>query len=149
MPEVSRTWLHGPEGMADAAVSIGPHLRALAVYLVAFQHVPIERCAGMIADATGAEVSAEFVHSCLAKAAEVAADVVKLVKTLITTAHVPVGFQNSATSLDLGFYAARSYSFMRPPRTGQRLIRSWERSATGWSGRGGWSWRLRWGRRPL
>ena len=61
----------------------------------------------------------------------------------------PVGFQNSATSLDLGFYAARSYSLRRPPRTGRRLIRSWERSAAGWSGRGGRSWRLRWGRRPL
>ena len=29
----------------------------------------------------------------------------------------PVGFQNSATSPDMGFYAARSYSLMRPPRT--------------------------------
>ena len=46
-----------------------------------------------------------------------------------------MGFQNSATGLDLGFYAARSYSLMRPPRTGRRWIRSWERSATGWSGR--------------
>ena len=61
----------------------------------------------------------------------------------------PVGFQNLATGLDLGFYAARWYSLMRPPRTGRRWIRSWERSAGGWSGRGGWSWRLRWGRRPL
>ena len=26
----------------------------------------------------------------------------------------PVGFQNSATGLDLGFYAARWYSFRRP-----------------------------------
>ena len=60
-----------------------------------------------------------------------------------------VGFQNSATGPDLGFYAARSYSLMRPPRTGRRWIRSWERSATGWSGRGGRSWRLRCGRRPL
>jgi len=41
-----------------------------------------------------------------------------------------VGFQNSATGVDLGFYAARSYSLRRPPRTGRRLIRSWERSAT-------------------
>ena len=48
-----------------------------------------------------------------------------------------VGFQNSATGVDLGFYAARSYSWRRPPRTGRRLIRSWERSAMGWSGRGG------------
>ena len=41
-----------------------------------------------------------------------------------------VGFQNSATGPDLGFYAARSYSLMRPPRTGRRLIRFRERSAT-------------------
>ena len=41
------------------------------------------------------------------------------------------------------FYAARPYSLMRPPRTGRRLIRLRERSATGWSGRGGRSWRLR------
>src|ERR1019366_8463149 len=50
--------------------------------------------------------------------------------------NAPVGFQNSATSLDLGFYAAPSYSLMRPPRTGRRLIRSWERSATGGAGPG-------------
>ena len=55
----------------------------------------------------------------------------------------PVGFQNSAMGPDLGFYAARSYSLMRPPRTGRHLIRFRERSATGWSGRGGRSWRLR------
>ena len=61
----------------------------------------------------------------------------------------PVGFKNSATDADLGFYATRSYSLMRPPRTGRRLIRFRVRSAMGWSGRGGWSWRLRWGRRPL
>jgi len=41
-----------------------------------------------------------------------------------------VGFQNSAIGPDLGFYAARSYSLMRPPRTGRRRIRSLERSAT-------------------
>jgi hypothetical protein len=47
----------------------------------------------------------------------------------------PVGFQNSATDVDLVFYAARSYSLMRPPRTGRRLICFWERSAAGWPGR--------------
>src|ERR1017187_9183407 len=56
-----------PAGVPDSAVSIGPNLRALAVYLVVFQHVPIERCAQLIADVTGAQVSAGFVHSCLAK----------------------------------------------------------------------------------
>ena len=36
----------------------------------------------------------------------------------------PVGFQNSATGRDLGFYTACSHSVRRPPRTGRRLIRS-------------------------
>ena len=49
----------------------------------------------------------------------------------------PVGFQNSAAGPGLAFYAARSYSLMRPPRTGRRRIRLRERPATGWSGRGG------------
>jgi hypothetical protein len=43
----------------------------------------------------------------------------------------PVGFQYSATGFDLAFYAARSYSRMRPPSTSRRLIRCWERSAAG------------------
>ena len=41
----------------------------------------------------------------------------------------PVGFQNSATGPDMGFYAARSYSLMRPPRTSRHLIRCREKSA--------------------
>src|SRR5439155_26676134 len=36
--------------------------------------------------------------------------------------------------LDQGFYAARSYSLMTPPRTGRRLIRCWDGPAAGWSG---------------
>ena len=48
-----------------------------------------------------------------------------------------VGFQNSATGLDLGFYAARSYSLMRPPRTGRRLIRSLGEVGDGVVGPGG------------
>jgi len=42
-----------------------------------------------------------------------------------------MGFQNSASGVDLVFYAARSYSLRRPPRTGRRWIRFRERSATG------------------
>ena len=48
-----------------------------------------------------------------------------------------VGFLNSATGVELGFHAARSYSWMRPPRTGRPSIRSREGPAAGWSGRGG------------
>jgi hypothetical protein len=60
-----------------------------------------------------------------------------------------VGFLNSATGVDLGIHAAHSYSLMSPPRTGRRLICSREGLAAEWLGRGGCSWRLRWGRRPL
>jgi len=88
------------------AVSIGPNLRALAVYLVVFQHVPVERCARLIVDVTGAQVSAGFVHSCLAKAAEVVADVVKLIKTLITAAYV-AGFDE--TTLRCGPAGCKKY----------------------------------------
>jgi transposase len=95
-----------PEGVPDSAVSIGPNLRALAVYLVVFQHVPVERSARLIADVTGAEVSAGFIHSCLARAAEVVADVVKLIKTLITAAFV-AGFDE--TTLRCGPAGAKRY----------------------------------------
>ncbi|MGI8445755.1 MAG: IS66 family transposase [Streptosporangiaceae bacterium] len=77
-----------PAGVPDSALSIGPRLRALAVYLVVFQHVPVERCQQLIADVTGAAVSAGFVHSCLRRAASLAAEVVRLIRTLITAAAV-------------------------------------------------------------
>jgi hypothetical protein len=95
-----------PQGAGGSAVSIGPDLRALTVYLVVFQHVPAERCARLIADVTGAEVSAGFVHACLARAAEVIADVVRLIKTLITAAHV-AGFDE--TTLRCGPAGQKKY----------------------------------------
>jgi transposase len=95
-----------PPGMPDAAVSIGPQLRALAVYLVVFQHVPVERCRQLIADVAGAEVSAGFIHSCLRTAAGLAGDVVKLIKTLITAAHV-AGFDE--TTLRAGPAGEKKY----------------------------------------
>jgi hypothetical protein len=95
-----------PQGAGGPAVSIGSNLRALTVYLVVFQHVPAERCARLIADVTGAEVSAGFVHACLARAAEVIADVVRLIKTLITAAHV-AGFDE--TTLRCGPAGQKKY----------------------------------------
>ena len=83
-----------PPGVPDAAVSIGPHVRALAVYLVVFQHVPIERCRDLIAGVTGAQVSAGFIHSCLRRAADLVADVLRLIRALITAAHV-AGFDET------------------------------------------------------
>jgi transposase len=95
-----------PAGVPDSAVSIGPNVRALAVYLVVFQHLPVHRCAQLIADVTGARISAGFVHSCLARAAGVIADVVKLIKTLITAAAV-AGFDE--TTLRCGPAGTRKY----------------------------------------
>jgi hypothetical protein len=83
-----------PPGVPDSALSIGPRLRALAVYLVIFQHVPVERCRQLIADVTGAVVSEGFIHSCLAKAASLAAEVVALIRTLITASAV-AGFDET------------------------------------------------------
>ena len=50
-------------------------------HLLVFQHVPVERCRLLLSDVAGADVSAGFIHSCLAKAASMAAGTVKLVKT--------------------------------------------------------------------
>ena len=83
-----------PAGVPDPALSIGPRLRALAVYLVVFQHVPVERCRQLIADVTGAAVSDGFIHSCLRQAAGLAADVVRLIRALITAAAV-AGFDET------------------------------------------------------
>jgi transposase len=83
-----------PAGVPDSALSIGPRLRALAVYLVVFQHVPVERCRQLIADVAGAAVSEGFIHSCLAKAASLAAEVVALIRALITAADV-AGFDET------------------------------------------------------
>ena len=80
--------------MPDSALSIGPRLRALAVYLVVFQHIPVEQCRQLIADVTGAAVSDGFIHSCLAKAASLAAEVVGLIRALITAAPV-AGFDET------------------------------------------------------
>ncbi len=83
-----------PAGVPDSALSIGPRLRALALYLVVFQHVPVERCRQLIADVAGAAVSAGFIHSCLRQAAGLAAEVVRLIRTLITAAAV-AGFDET------------------------------------------------------
>jgi transposase len=95
-----------PPGVPDAALSVGPNLRALAVYLVVFQHVPVERCRQLIADVTGARVSAGFIHGCLATAADAIGGVVRLIKTLITAAAV-AGFDE--TTLRAGPAGTKKY----------------------------------------
>jgi transposase len=83
-----------PEQVAAAPTSYGVNLQALVVYLLVFQHVPVERAAQLVADVTGAAPSTGFVHSLLARAGEQVAEVVARIRTLITLAHV-VGFDET------------------------------------------------------
>lgn len=76
-----------PAGV-DAPACYGPNLRAIAVYLVVFQHVPVERAARLVADLCGAAVSTGWVSAQVARTADALADVEKLIKTLITLAAV-------------------------------------------------------------
>lgn len=77
-----------PVSVAGSPTSYGPNLRALAVYLLVFQHVPVERTAQLIADLTGANVSTGWVSGVLAQAAEAVADSLKLIRALLTLGHV-------------------------------------------------------------
>jgi hypothetical protein len=92
---------------AGFSLSIGPRLRALTVYLVIFQYVPVERCRQLITDVTGAVVSDGFIHSCLAKAASLAADVVALIRALITAAPVAGFDETTLRSGPAGLVSAR------------------------------------------
>lgn len=76
-----------PVGVGAAAV-YGPNLRALAVYLLVFQHVPVARTAQLIADLTGARPSTGWISSVLSSVADLLVDVEKLIKSLIVLAHV-------------------------------------------------------------
>jgi transposase len=76
-----------PAGVGAAAV-YGPNLRALAVYLLVFQHIPVARTAMLISDLTGSRPSTGWISSVLSSVAEVLVDVEKLIKSLIVLAHV-------------------------------------------------------------
>jgi transposase len=84
-----------PPGVPAARSSYGPVLKALVVYLIVYQHVPVERCVRLIADLSGGRApSAGFVHGMLARCAAVLAEVVKLIKTAVTLAAV-AGFDET------------------------------------------------------
>lgn len=74
--------------VAGSPSSYGANLRALAVYLLVFQHVPVERTAQLITDVTGAEVSTGWVASLLGEPAELVADSVNLIRALLIMGHV-------------------------------------------------------------
>lgn len=84
----------------------GANLRALVVYLLVFQHVPVHRCVQLIRDLTGAAPSVGFVHGMLARCAAALGDVCKLIKTLVTLAAV-VHFDE--TTLRVGKAGVKKY----------------------------------------
>jgi hypothetical protein len=95
-----------PAGVPASALSIGPRLRALAVYLMIHQHVPVERCRQLLEDVTGAGISAGFIHSCLKKASKLAAGTVALIRKLIAASPV-AGFDE--TTLRAGPAGEKKY----------------------------------------
>lgn len=76
-----------PAGVDGPGV-YGPNLRAIAVYLVVFQHVPVERAALLICDLTGAAVSTGWVSAQVARTADALTGVEALIKTLVSFAVV-------------------------------------------------------------
>ncbi len=62
------TTASAPAGV-NAPVQLGPNIAAVAVYLVVFQHVAVERAALLIADLCGMQVSTGWVSAQVAKAA--------------------------------------------------------------------------------
>jgi hypothetical protein len=84
-----------PDTMSRAPSSYGANLRALIVYLLIYQHVPVARCVELIADLTGGTgPSTGFVHGMLARCATAVRETVALIKSLITVAYV-VGFDET------------------------------------------------------
>ena len=75
--------------------SYGPNIRSLVVYLLIYQHVPVERCVELIADLTGGTApSTGFCHGLLARCATAVRESVTRIKSLIILAHV-VGFDET------------------------------------------------------
>jgi transposase len=77
-----------PGHIAGSPSSYGPNLRALTVYLLVFQHIPVERTAQLIKDVTGAEVSTGWVASLLPEAAGLVEDSVNLIRALLVMGHI-------------------------------------------------------------
>ncbi|MFE5550058.1 IS66 family transposase [Streptomyces sp. NPDC056534] len=78
-----------PGQIAGSPSSYGPDLRALVIYLLVFQHIPVERTAMLIRDVTGAEVSTGWVASLLPEAADLVEDSLNLIRALLVMGHVP------------------------------------------------------------
>ena len=96
-----------PDEVSTAPASYGVNLRSLVVYLLVYQHVPVQRCVRLIADLTGGTGPSDgFVHGMLTRCATAVTEVVAAIKSLITLAHV-VGFDE--TTLRCGPAGEKKY----------------------------------------
>ncbi len=86
-----------PVGVA-APVCYGVNLPTLAVYLVVFQHIPLERAAWLIADLSGAWVSTGWVCAQVATTAQALGEVEALIKALIVATTV-IGADESTVNI--------------------------------------------------
>lgn len=82
-----RTRAVAPAGVG-APASYGPNLRALAAYLVVYQHVPVARAAQLIADVTGAHPATGWITSVLAPTATAVAPTNAVILELLRAAAV-------------------------------------------------------------
>jgi hypothetical protein len=77
-----------PAGVAAAPASYGPNVRAWVVYALVFQHIPVARVAELIRDLCGAAPSTGWICGVLRQTATALAEVEKLIRTLLTAAHI-------------------------------------------------------------
>ena len=96
-----------PGAVSAAPSSYGTNLKSLVVYLLVYQHIPVQRCVQLIADLTGGGGPSDgFVHGMLSRCARAVGGVVTGIKSMITLAHV-AGFDE--TTLRCGPAGAKKY----------------------------------------
>jgi hypothetical protein len=77
-----------PGAGAAGTVTYGLNIQAWCVFLLVAHHIPVERCAGLIASLTGIRPSDGFVHAMLMRAAKAVRHVNMLIRALVITAAV-------------------------------------------------------------
>ncbi len=95
-----------PEGLSGAPVSYGPELRALALYFLVRQHLPVERTREAIAELCGMAVSTGWLHSLLVLGADAVEEAVDAIEQRIAAEKV-VGFDE--TPLKVGAKGEKRY----------------------------------------
>jgi transposase len=80
-----------PEAGAPGTVSYGLNFQAWCVFLLVMHHVPVERCAGILASMSGTRPSDGWVHTLLDRAARAVAAANRAIRALIVAARVICG----------------------------------------------------------